>query len=63
MVRFHPVHVEILASGSLDHEVCIWDANTKEWIGSRDFCPPIASIAFHAKGELLAVALGHKLYE
>ncbi|XP_058094921.1 uncharacterized protein LOC131240614 isoform X2 [Magnolia sinica] len=62
VVRFHPVHSEILASGSLDHEVRLWDANTAECIGSRDFYRPIASIAFHAQGELLAVASGHKLY-
>jgi WD40 repeat protein len=96
-VRFHPLYPEILASGSLDHEVRLWDANTAECIGSRDFCNnlylfmhlenennimlklynlcggydssfpflhadrPIASIAFHAQGELLAVASGHKV--
>lgn len=113
-VRFHPLYPEIVASGSLDHEVRLWDANTSECIGSRDFCNfntqchlyasdirifcflvfiylllhfivfsiyayvtilivkmfawyvllidrPIASIAFHAKGELLAVASGHKV--
>lgn len=99
-VRFHPVHLEILASGSLDHEVRLWDANTAKCIRSRDFCNffcmtpyvifmtwkqywvdlvrfvlfhaheslcllqadrPIASIAFHAQGELLAVASGHKV--
>ena len=43
-VRFHPVHPEILASGSLDHEVRIWDANTAECIGSRDFC----NFCFHS---------------
>uniref|UniRef100_A0A5B7CDS5 Uncharacterized protein n=1 Tax=Davidia involucrata TaxID=16924 RepID=A0A5B7CDS5_DAVIN len=62
VVRFHPEHPEILASGSLDHEVRLWDANTSECIGSRDFYRPIASIAFHAEGEILAVASGHKLY-
>lgn len=62
VVRFHPLYPEILASGSLDHEVRIWDANTADCIGSRDFYRPIASIAFHAQGELLAVASGHKLY-
>ncbi|KAJ7955515.1 Transducin family protein / WD-40 repeat family protein [Quillaja saponaria] len=62
VVRFHPLHPEILASGSLDHEVRLWDANTADCIGSRDFYRPIASIAFHALGELLAVASGHKLY-
>ncbi|RWR97276.1 WD40 repeat [Cinnamomum micranthum f. kanehirae] len=61
VVRFHPVHPEILASGSLDHEVRLWNANTAECIGHRDFYRPIASIAFHAQGEILAVASGHKL--
>ncbi|KAM7521766.1 hypothetical protein LguiA_011668 [Lonicera macranthoides] len=62
VVRFHPMHPEILASGSLDHEVRLWNANSSECIGSRDFYRPIASIAFHAEGEILAVASGHKLY-
>ncbi|CAI9776943.1 unnamed protein product [Fraxinus pennsylvanica] len=62
VVRFHPLHPEILASGSLDHEVRLWDANTAECIGSCDFYRPIASIAFHAEGEILAVASGHKLF-
>ncbi|KAL5538878.1 hypothetical protein UlMin_043121 [Ulmus minor] len=62
VVRFHPLHPEILASGSLDHEVRLWDSNTSECIRRCDFYRPIASIAFHAKGELLAVASGHKLY-
>ncbi|XP_009588057.1 uncharacterized protein [Nicotiana tomentosiformis] len=62
VVRFHPLYSDILASGSLDHEVRLWDAKTAECIGSRDFYRPIASIAFHAQGEVLAVASGHKLY-
>ncbi|KAM6565014.1 hypothetical protein CsatB_025012 [Cannabis sativa] len=62
VVRFHPSCPEILASGSLDHEVRLWDANTSECIESYNFYRPIASIAFHAKGDLLAVASGHKLF-
>ncbi|KAD2223655.1 hypothetical protein E3N88_41610 [Mikania micrantha] len=61
-VRFNPLRPEILASGSLDHEVRLWNAVTSECIGSCDFYRPIASIAFHSEGELLAVAAGHKLY-
>ncbi|KAF6160505.1 hypothetical protein GIB67_019274 [Kingdonia uniflora] len=61
VVRFHPLHPEILATGSLDHEVRLWDASTTECIGSRDFYRTIASIAFHAQGEVLAVASGHKV--
>uniref|UniRef100_A0A804MI47 Protein RAE1 n=1 Tax=Zea mays TaxID=4577 RepID=A0A804MI47_MAIZE len=62
VVRYHPLHSDILASGSLDHEVRLWDANTSDCIGSQDFHRPIASIAFHGRGEILAVASGHKLY-
>ncbi|KAJ7977148.1 Transducin/WD-40 repeat family protein [Quillaja saponaria] len=62
VVRFHPLHPDILASGSLDQEVRLWDANTSECIVSHHFYRPIASIAFHAQGEILAVASGHKLY-
>ncbi|KAL6877614.1 hypothetical protein ACP4OV_012829 [Aristida adscensionis] len=62
VVRYHPLHSDILASGSLDHEVRLWDANSSDCIGSQDFHRPIASIAFHARGEILAVASGHKLY-
>lgn len=62
VVRFHPLCPDILASGSLDHEVRIWNAKTAECIVSRDFYRPIASIAFDAQGGFLAVASGHKLY-
>ncbi|XP_022771364.1 uncharacterized protein LOC111314361 isoform X2 [Durio zibethinus] len=62
VVRFHPMLPRILASGSLDHEVRLWDAKTAECIRSHNFYRPIASLAFHAEGELLAVACGHKLY-
>ncbi|CAM6003226.1 unnamed protein product, partial [Sphagnum balticum] len=62
VVRFHPSSSEVLASGSLDNEVRLWDATTAECVGSRDFYRPIASLAFHSQGDLLAVASGHKLY-
>ncbi|KAF3335834.1 hypothetical protein FCM35_KLT20341 [Carex littledalei] len=62
VVRFHPIHSDILVSGSLDHEVRLWDAHTSDCIVSRSFYRPIASLAFHAQGEFLAVATGHKLY-
>ncbi|KAK7277468.1 hypothetical protein RJT34_22481 [Clitoria ternatea] len=62
VVRFHPLQRQILASGSLDQEVRLWDANTSERISSHYFYRPIASLAFHANGEIIAVASGHKLY-
>nr|CAD1834321.1 unnamed protein product [Ananas comosus var. bracteatus] len=36
VVRFHPLCSEILASGSLDHEVRLWDARTADCIGSSN---------------------------
>ena len=36
-VRFHPLYPDILASGSLDHEVRLWDAKAAKCIGSRNF--------------------------
>lgn len=50
-VRFHPFYPEILASGSLDHEVRLWDANTAECIGSRDFCNYLYGFPYLAFGE------------
>ena len=50
-VRFHPLHPEILASGSLDHEVRLWDANTAECLGSRDFCNYLYEFLYLAFGE------------
>ncbi|KAG0453154.1 hypothetical protein HPP92_025818 [Vanilla planifolia] len=46
VVRFHPLYPEILASGSLDHEVRIWDAHTADCIGSRDFLPSYSFCSF-----------------
>lgn len=62
VVRFHPLHGQILASGSLDQEVRLWDADTSNRIRSHIFYRPIASLAFHANGEIIAVASGHKLF-
>ncbi|XP_054801591.1 uncharacterized protein LOC129305634 [Prosopis cineraria] len=62
VVRFHPLHSQILASGSLDQEVCLWDVDTSKCLFFYRFYRPIASVAFHANGEILAVASGHKLY-
>lgn len=62
VVRFHPLRSYLLASGSLDHEVRIWNAASGTCVCSHDFERPIASLAFSAKGTMLAVASGHKLY-
>ncbi|KAJ3693138.1 hypothetical protein LUZ60_012233 [Juncus effusus] len=62
VVSFHPLHSDIVASGSLDHELRLWDANTSDMIVSYNFYRPVASLSFHAQGEILAVATGHKLF-
>ncbi|CAH8358124.1 unnamed protein product [Eruca vesicaria subsp. sativa] len=62
VVRFNPQRSEIVASGSLDQNVRFWNVTTSECIKSHEFDKPIASLAFHAEGELLAVVSGHKLY-
>ncbi len=37
VVRFHPRKPNLLASGSLDHEVRLWDANTGQCIARHTF--------------------------
>ncbi|KAI3748212.1 hypothetical protein L6452_11152 [Arctium lappa] len=54
LVRFHPLCPDILASGSLDHEVRLWNANTSECIGSRDF--RFTFIVLHSHSQTLYVA-------
>lgn len=62
VVRFHPRNPVLLASGSLDHEVRLWDASTGKCLIRHTFGKPIASLAFHATIPILAIACGHKLY-
>jgi activator-of-BECN1-regulated-autophagy protein 1 len=62
VVTFHPRTSHILASGSLDHEVRIWNARSSECISTFKFGRPIASLAFHAHGDIIGIASGHQLY-
>ncbi len=62
VVRFHPKERMILASGSLDHEVRLWNAETGECFRKHTFGKPIASLSFHHQSDVLAIACGHKLY-
>jgi len=62
VVRFHPTDSNILVSGSLDHQVRVWNASSAECVLCFDFGKPIASLAFNPDGDVLAVASGHKLY-
>eukprot|EP00898_Chlorokybus_atmophyticus_P003935 jgi/Chlat1/4542/Chrsp29S04591 len=62
VVRVNPRSSSLLASGSLDNTVRLWNASTAECVTSHDFGRPIASLAFHGLGDMLAVASGHKLW-
>jgi activator-of-BECN1-regulated-autophagy protein 1 len=62
VVRFHPQNPFLLASGSLDHEVRLWDATSGRCIAKHLFGKPIASLAFHGSLSIIAIACGHKLY-
>ncbi|KAL6757465.1 quinon protein alcohol dehydrogenase-like superfamily [Haematococcus lacustris] len=62
VVRFSPCTPDIVASGSLDYSVSVWQASQGQRLHHHSFGKPIASIAFHPSGHLLAVASGHKVY-
>ena len=62
VVRFHPNDRMVLASGSLDHEVRLWNADTGECFRKHTFGKPIASLSFHHESDVIAIACGHKLY-
>lgn len=42
-------------------QVRVWDADTGQCTICHNFGRPIASLAFHAGGDYLAVASGHKV--
>ncbi|KAG6393062.1 hypothetical protein SASPL_147292 [Salvia splendens] len=69
-VRFHPLYPDILASGSLDHEVRLWDAKAANYkLNLIKFLAEILSCrssdsfnCIPCQRQILAVASGHKLY-
>ncbi|KAL6767333.1 hypothetical protein ACKKBF_B34855 [Auxenochlorella protothecoides x Auxenochlorella symbiontica] len=62
VVRFHPRLPHLVASGSLDHQVRLWNAHTGECLAMFQFGKPIASLSFHISSPVIAVACGHRLF-
>ena len=54
--------LRLLASGSLDQTVRIWDVSTRQCLCRPHFDFVVSCIAFHASGELLAVAAGKRIF-
>ena len=61
VVCFHPTNPDVLASGSLDNTVIVWDRKTGAMTARWDFGKSIASLAFLPGSDLLLVTAGHKL--
>ena len=59
-VKFHPHDRHILASGSLDQTVRVWNVATGECLHRKDFLFVVSCISFHSSGELLAVTAGKR---
>ena len=62
VVCFHPTDSNIVASGSLDQTVRIWDIASGRAICSWPAQRAITSISFDAQGKILAIATGRKGY-
>ena len=60
-VKFHPHDRHILASGSLDQTVRVWNVATGECLHRKDFLFVVSCISFHSSGELLAVTAGKRI--
>ena len=62
VVRFHPTNSDVLASGSLDNTVIVWDRASGAMTARWDFGKSIASLAFFPGSDILCVTSGHRLY-
>mmetsp|Transcript_25545 Transcript_25545/g.70515 ORF Transcript_25545/g.70515 Transcript_25545/m.70515 type:complete len:461 (-) Transcript_25545:1264-2646(-) len=60
-VKFHPHSRRILASGSLDQSVRVWDIERGECIALHHFLFVVSCISFHPTGRLIAVTSGKRI--
>ena len=63
VVRFHPTDPNVLASGSLDNTVIVWDRVSQGIVARWDFGRSISSLAFYPGSDVLLVTAGHKLFQ
>lgn len=73
VVKFHPYHSDILASGCIGHEVRVWSVNgggssdgsyvsEEHCLASFHFPNAIISLSFSTKGDYLAISSSHEVY-
>ena len=60
-VKFHPSDTRILASGSLDQTVRVWDITTRQTIRRHQFHFVVSCISFHSSGKFLAVTASKRI--
>ncbi|XP_039249963.2 uncharacterized protein LOC120327688 isoform X1 [Styela clava] len=64
-VTFHPGSNEILATGSLNGEVRVWDLRgegSESWTVDNNELVAIASLSFHPYDHVLAIAAGNEIH-
>ena len=61
-IKFHPHDRNVLASGSLDETVRVWDIASEQCVRTLEFDFVVSCIAFHSTGELLAVTSGRRIF-
>lgn len=61
-VKFHPIELDLVASGCLGFEARIWSISTEKCVRRAEFDRAIISLSFDPSGEFLAVASGSHLY-
>ena len=60
-VKFHPSDKRIIASGSLDQTVRVWDITTRQTIRRHQFHFVVSCISFHSSGKFLAVTASKRI--